>query len=98
MFEVFHSVINLWLEHPLAQSLGFAASFAYFIAAMQKDDNKLFGFMFCGTLFWLFHYGMLGAWVASIGFIIGAIRNGLAYFKWVTPSRRLWVTISLVAA
>jgi len=98
MLEFFHTSVNLWLAHPVGQSLGFAASLAYFIAALQKEDKRLFGFMLCGTIFWLLHYGMLGAWVASVGFIIGAIRNGLAYFKVVTPPRRLWLTLALVSA
>jgi len=98
MLELFYSGVNLWLAHPIGQSLGFAASLAYFIAALQKDDKRLFGFMLCGTIFWLLHYGLLGAWVASVGFIIGAIRNGLAYFKLVTPPRRLWLTLVLVGA
>ncbi len=98
MVEFFDSIAVLWLANPIAQSIGFAASLAYFIAALQKEDKKLFGFMLIGTLGWLVHYGMIGAWVASIGFIVGVIRNAIAYFKLATAPRKLWLTVLLCAA
>jgi hypothetical protein len=88
---------NLWLLHPIGQTIGIFASLCYIFAALQKHDRRLIAGQLTGTLLFILHYGMLGAWAAMCGYTVGCSRNVIAYFRLATPSRRVWLTIAYFA-
>ena len=89
---------ELWQGHPLGQIFGLLAMMFYLTSTLQKNDRYMYGLMLIGSFAWIFHYGLLGAWVASLTYIIGLARNGVAYFKVVTPETQKKYTLGLVCA
>ena len=89
-------IVDLWTAHPVGQSIGLLASAGYLLAATQRRDQHLFGIQLLGTMSFVIHYILLGAWAGAFGYMAGTARNLTAYFKWATPNLR--VPISIVFA
>jgi hypothetical protein len=98
ILSAWDSVLQLWHANPLAQTVGLFASLGYIFATLQHDDKKLFATQLVGTVLFVAHYGLLGAWVAALGYSVSIGRNVLAYLGWVTAARRLWVTLAFFVA
>lgn len=98
MEHLLTSIYALWSAAPVGQACGLIATAFYLYSALQRSDRKLQGLMLVGTVFWVLHYGLLHAWVAALSYVVGIARNGLLYFGYVLPHRRIPITLGFIAA
>ncbi|HRJ11613.1 MAG TPA: YgjV family protein [Alphaproteobacteria bacterium] len=75
MTELINAIENLWLLHPIGQTIGLTASLCYILATMQRNDHRLFMTQMTGAFLFIIHYAVLGAWVGALGYTAGVARN-----------------------
>jgi hypothetical protein len=80
----------------VAQVLGFISFGLGVLCFYQKDDKKLKIIMLVMQVNNVLHFGLLGAWTASVSSILSVARTGLALRTRSRPLAYLFILLSLV--
>lgn len=72
--DFLNKIIELFLLHPIAQSIGFVAMICVWIAFLYNDDLKTIKMLLIANLFWWLVFILLDSYAGLIAIIIASIR------------------------
>jgi len=75
MQELINNIVRLFIENPVAQTVGFIAFFFQFLAFLNKSDRKRLMLQFAWFITWFFHYALMWLLTPAIAFLIYGLRN-----------------------
>lgn len=81
------------MQQLIAQAVGFLALFLVILSFQNGKRVKILLLMLCGVILFVFHYGLLGAWVGSVMNLVEAGMIYVAYKKQTAAWARskLWL-------
>jgi len=74
IMSLFSGAISMFLENPLAQTLGFAAMFVGFFWYTTTDDHKTIKIFIAANLVWFLHFFFMENFGALGATFIGLLR------------------------
>jgi len=86
-----HTLIDIYLANPLAQSIGIVATIVMTLSGTVKDDKKMLYTLTASFAFWSLHFYLL--WFYTAAFLYGfmLIRN---YFLFRYPKNKMLFIVS----
>lgn len=100
IIEIIHSIIEIYLKDPIAQTMGLLGMITVIIALAQKDDKIVIELLLLANLFWGTHFLLMWvyAWFAAVIISVARWLLSLKYkrnkkiFLWiVVTSLIFWV-------
>jgi hypothetical protein len=87
------SIIALFWQNPVAQTIGFVAFLIGASAFLHKDDQRLKYYLTAFTFVLSVHFFMLGLWTAALLALLGSARNYVS-----SLTNNFWVMVIFILA